>query len=105
MAFLGKCPPLLTRFRPRKVVQVKKTARFGAYDPVFTPFGNDGSLNLDAVAPYARFTAAAGTDTIILGGSTGEWPSMTSDERLDVLWAWRSTFLSPRWGMSRNDGR
>jgi len=42
--------------------------RFGAYDPVFTPFGEDGSLNLDSIPGYARFTAASGTDTIILGG-------------------------------------
>jgi hypothetical protein len=59
-------------------------------DPVFTPFYANGSVNLDAVLPYARYTAAAGTDTIILGGSTGEWPSMTSEERVDVLRAWRT---------------
>lgn len=71
---------------------------FGAYDPVFTPFSADGALNLSAVSSYAAFTSAAGTDTVILGGSTGEWPSMTTQERLDTLAAWRSAIdaLPPR---------
>lgn len=63
---------------------------FGAFDPVFTPFRPDGSLNLDVIPGYARLTSDMGTDTIILGGSTGEWPSMTSEERLQTLISWRA---------------
>eukprot|EP00038_Savillea_parva_P021200 m.33728 g.33728 ORF g.33728 m.33728 type:complete len:348 (+) comp5052_c0_seq2:4-1047(+) len=62
---------------------------FGAYDPVFTPFYPNGSLYLDAIPHYAKYTAESGTHTIILGGSTGEWPSLTSVERVQVLQAWR----------------
>ena len=63
---------------------------FGAYDPVFTPFHANGTLNIGAIAPYANFTHTMGTDTVILGGSTGEWPSMTTEERIATLVAWRA---------------
>eukprot|EP00041_Stephanoeca_diplocostata_P011483 m.190368 g.190368 ORF g.190368 m.190368 type:complete len:344 (-) comp18557_c0_seq1:129-1160(-) len=66
------------------------TLTFGAYDPVFTPFFSNGSVNLAVIPAYAKYTAENGTDTIILGGSTGEWPSMTSVERINVLTAWRT---------------
>ena len=42
------------------------------------------------VPRYAKYTVQQGVDTIILGGSTGEWPSMTSNERLACLHAWRA---------------
>jgi hypothetical protein len=75
-----------------------KHHRFGAFDPVFTPFYANGTLNLAAVPGYAKWTTDCGTDTIILGGSTGEWPSMTSTERLATLRAWRTAIdaLPPR---------
>jgi len=66
------------------------TIAYGAYDPVFTPFTANGSLNLTAVPEYAKYTTEQGTNTIILGGSTGEWPSMTTDERIQTLRAWRA---------------
>ena len=31
-----------------------------------------------------------GVDVILLGGSTAEWPSLTPQERLDLLQAWRA---------------
>ena len=65
-------------------------ARFGAYDPVFTPFHPNGTLDLDAIDDYAAWTTRAGTHTIILGGSTGEWPSLTTDERIAALRRWRA---------------
>lgn len=76
--------------------------RGGGYDPVFTPFHLNGSVNLGVIPAYAAWTTKAGTHTIILGGSTGEWPSMTSKERIDVLTAWRAAIdklpasMSPR---------
>ena len=70
------------------------TDGYGAYDPVFTPFNVDGSLRLDVIPAYAKYTTQKGTAAIILGGSTGEWPSMTSDERIAVLKAWRAALDS-----------
>jgi len=63
--------------------------RFGLVDPVFTSFSTEGALDLEPVQAYANWTHTGGTDTIILGGSTGEWPSLSTDERLTVLKAWR----------------
>jgi N-acetylneuraminate lyase len=64
---------------------------YGAFDPVFTPFRRDENQTLatEIIPAYAAFTTAAGTDTIILGGSTGEWPSLSSAERIIELRAWR----------------
>ena len=71
---------------------------FGAFDPVFTPFFANASLNLGAIPSYAAWTHSSNTDTIILGGSTGEWPSMSSGERIATLVAWRAALdaLPPR---------
>ena len=86
-------------------------------DPVFTPYFNNGTINYGVIPAYARLSVANGTpaqallppcsyshnlvlplpncarlqgvDVILLGGSTAEWPSLTSEERLDLLSAWR----------------
>lgn len=57
-------------------------------------FFANGTLNLGVVPNYAKYTVQQGVDTIILGGSTGEWPSMTSDERVATLHAWRTALDS-----------
>lgn len=59
-------------------------------DPVFTPYTPNGSVNLAMVPAYARLSERNGVDVVLLGGSTGEWPSLTADERLDLLSAWRA---------------
>lgn len=59
-------------------------------DPVFTPYHNNGTLNLAAVPAYASLCVRNGVDVVLLGGSTAEWPSLTPTERLDLLSAWRS---------------
>ena len=59
-------------------------------DPVYTPYYANGTLNLGAVPAYASVLAQTGANTVLLGGSTGEWPSLTHGERLDLLSAWRS---------------
>jgi len=66
-----------------------QTHSLGLVDPIFTAFDETGGLDLSQVEAYSQYTHSEGTDTIILGGSTGEWPSMSSHERLDVLRAWR----------------
>ena len=100
-AFLGMgllLPLLLTLLALVHVDAVPLAATFGAYDPVFTPFTSNGTLDIGAIAAYASYSSAAGTSTIILGGSTGEWPSMTTDERISTLIAWRAAIdaLPPR---------
>lgn len=50
-----------------------------------TPFGPDGSLDLDAAAVVARHLAATGSDGLVVAGTTGEGPVLTDPERLDLF--------------------
>jgi 4-hydroxy-tetrahydrodipicolinate synthase len=50
-----------------------------------TPFRKDGALDLDLVKRHLRFLEINGVDTIMPGGSNGEFPSMTLDERKQLL--------------------
>lgn len=60
--------------------------RFGAVvTAMVTPFGDDGSLDLDAAATVARWLADHGSEGLVVAGTTGEGPVLTDDEKLD-LW-------------------
>lgn len=50
-----------------------------------TPFGPDGSLNLDVAAQIARFLVEQGCDGLVLGGSTGEGSALSDKEKLDLF--------------------
>ena len=68
-----------------------KKSAYSLVDPVFTGYNaKDYSINLDIIPEYAQLSSANGVDVILLGGSTAEWPSLTSEERLSLLKAWRS---------------
>lgn len=54
-----------------------------------TPFHPDGSLNLEVVALQAELFRECGMDTVFAGGSTGEWSSLTLDERRALGGRWR----------------
>jgi dihydrodipicolinate synthase/N-acetylneuraminate lyase len=58
-------------------------------DPVFTPYYQNGSVNYEVIPAYLELCVNSGVDIVLLGGSTAEWPSLTSDERLSLLLAWR----------------
>lgn len=53
-----------------------------------TPFHPDGSLNLDAIAQQAELFRECGHRIVFAGGTTGEWSSMTLDERRAVAERW-----------------
>jgi len=72
------------------VLIVTATCHFGLVDPVFTAFDASQDVNFDAISAYAKWTHDQGTDTVILGGSTGEWPSLSAEERIHILQAWRA---------------
>ncbi len=57
-------------------------------DPVLTPYTAAGDLNLTVVPAMAAAAAARDVDVLLLGGSNGEWPSLTTEERLSLLHAW-----------------
>ncbi|WP_165244949.1 dihydrodipicolinate synthase family protein [Paludisphaera soli] len=53
-----------------------------------TPFLPDGGLNLEAVPLQAALLRESGLDSVFIGGTTGEWASMSSDERRGLAEAW-----------------
>ncbi|HVC15399.1 MAG TPA: 4-hydroxy-tetrahydrodipicolinate synthase [Acidimicrobiales bacterium] len=63
-----------------------RSARFGAViTAMVTPFGPDGSLDVDAAVELARWLTEHGSEGLVLGGTTGEGPVL-SDEELCELW-------------------
>ena len=64
------------------------TARFGAVlTAMVTPFDDDGALDLDGAAALARWLVDHGNDGLVVAGTTGEAPTLTDDEKLDL---WRA---------------
>src|SRR5439155_25616093 len=61
------------------------TAVRGAITPLVTPFGEDGSLDLDAIKSLVDWQLERGTHGISVGGSTGEPTSQTVGERMSVM--------------------
>ena len=60
--------------------------RFGAVvTAMVTPFGEDGSVDLDAAASLARWLADHGSDGLVVAGTTGEGPVLSDEEKL-ALW-------------------
>ncbi|WP_419846997.1 4-hydroxy-tetrahydrodipicolinate synthase [Candidatus Poriferisocius sp.] len=61
-------------------------AQFGrVLTAMVTPFGDDGSLDLDAAAQLARWLADNGNDGLVVAGTTGEAPTLTHDEQIDLI--------------------
>ena len=52
---------------------------------IVTPFHEDGSIDFDAFQALARHLVEHGSDGIVVAGTTGESPTLSDDERLDLL--------------------
>ena len=52
---------------------------------IVTPFRDDGSVDFDAFQSLARHLVENGSDGIVVAGSTGESPTLTDRERLDLF--------------------
>ncbi|MGN6799773.1 MAG: 4-hydroxy-tetrahydrodipicolinate synthase [Gaiellaceae bacterium] len=50
-----------------------------------TPFQGDGSVDFDAFQALARFLVENGSDGVVVAGTTGESPTLTDRERLDLI--------------------
>ncbi len=62
------------------------TPRFGrVLTAMVTPFGADGSLDLDASAALARYLVANGNDGIVVAGTTGESATLTHAEQIELI--------------------
>jgi N-acetylneuraminate lyase len=60
----------------------------GLVPAVLTPFHRDGSLNLLAVEQQADLLLRDGINAVFVGGTTGEFSSLTLDERLALADRW-----------------
>jgi 4-hydroxy-tetrahydrodipicolinate synthase len=62
--------------------------RFGAVlTAMATPFGPDGSLDLDGAATLARWLVDHGNEGLVVAGTTGESPVLSDEEKRDL---WRA---------------
>lgn len=62
------------------------TARFGrVLTAMVTPFDARGELDLDGAVVLARWLIAHGSEGLVLAGTTGEAPTLTDDEKVE-LW-------------------
>jgi 4-hydroxy-tetrahydrodipicolinate synthase len=52
---------------------------------IVTPFRDDASIDFDAFQSLARHLLEHGSDGIVVAGTTGESPTLTDDERGDLL--------------------
>ncbi|MEO7572315.1 MAG: 4-hydroxy-tetrahydrodipicolinate synthase [Acidimicrobiales bacterium] len=61
-------------------------ARFGrVLSAMVTPFASDGSFDAEGAADLARWLVAHGNEGLVLAGTTGEAPTLTVDEQVE-LW-------------------
>jgi 4-hydroxy-tetrahydrodipicolinate synthase len=52
---------------------------------IVTPFDDDGSVDFDAFQALARHLVENGSDGIVVAGTTGESPTLSDGERLDLF--------------------
>src|SRR5579871_5164319 len=52
---------------------------------IVTPFDDEGRIDWDAFQALARFLVENGSDGLVVAGTTGESPTTTDDEKLDLL--------------------
>jgi 4-hydroxy-tetrahydrodipicolinate synthase len=62
-------------------------ARFGrVLTAMVTPFHEDGTLDLDGAQMLAHhLTTVGGNDGLVIAGTTGESPTLTHDEQIDLV--------------------
>ena len=63
-------------------------ARFGrVVSAMITPFDAAGGLDLDGAVTLARWLVAHGNDGLVVAGTTGEAPTLSDDEKVEL---WRA---------------
>lgn len=62
----------------------KRTPR-GVFTAALTPLKPDGTLDLDQILPYLDFLANRGCHGALLFGTTGEGPSFSPEERVELV--------------------
>jgi 4-hydroxy-tetrahydrodipicolinate synthase len=52
---------------------------------IVTPFGADGAVNVEKFRELAGYLVDHGSDGIVVAGTTGESPTLTDDEKLELF--------------------
>lgn len=65
-----------------------RSALFRLIPAAYSPFHADGRLNLDGVPALAELYREAGLGTVFVCGTTGEFASMTTEERMELAARW-----------------
>ena len=60
----------------------------GLIDAPFTPFKQNGDVNLEPIPAYAQMLAKNGLQGVFINGSSGEGYMLTSEERMQIAEAW-----------------
>jgi 4-hydroxy-tetrahydrodipicolinate synthase len=61
------------------------TAVFGqVLTPIVTPFADDGAVNIESFKRLCVYLVENGTDGIVVAATTGEVPTLTDEERLEL---------------------
>ncbi|MFN5877659.1 MAG: dihydrodipicolinate synthase family protein, partial [Flavobacteriales bacterium] len=50
-----------------------------------TPFKEDHSIDFDALRKLVRLQIEGGTDFLVVQGTTGESPTLSQDEKMQIL--------------------
>ncbi len=62
------------------------TPRFGrVVTAMVTPFTPEGALDLDGAAELARWLVACGNEGLVVAGTTGESPTLSHDEQIQLI--------------------
>lgn len=57
----------------------------GSMTALVTPMDGDGALDYAALAALVEFHVEAGTDALVIAGTTGESPTLERDEHIELL--------------------
>src|SRR5258708_33766747 len=66
----------------------------GVLPAMVTPFHPDGSLDVGRAEELANLLVENGNDGVVVGGTTGESPTLTHDEKLELYRAVRGAIPS-----------
>src|SRR5690606_41409415 len=57
----------------------------GSMTALVTPMDRDGALDYAALAALVDFHVEAGTDVLVIAGTTGESPTLDRDEHVELI--------------------
>jgi 4-hydroxy-tetrahydrodipicolinate synthase len=76
--------PTITGFQSR-IVSMNRPVLGELLTAMVTPFAGDGSVNHESARRMARHLVEHGSDGIVVCGTTGEGPTVTDREKLDLF--------------------